>query len=221
MIKEESDQYHDIMQCDYIDSYRNLSYKDVTWLKWVSRECPHAYQVMKVDEDVFINPFVLVPMVRNLYDHGVAFRRTFTCRYWTGAKVIRKKSHKYYVSFEEYPKKTYPIYCNGPSYMMSTDLAPLLYEKSLDTKFFRMEDVYITGILADQVGNVVFIDIGPRGVTQPWLLQYYKKYKKEVLHVHLAGRFEMQYTMWKEIFTLFTNASFVWPKAAKAVMHIK
>lgn len=39
-INEESERYHDLVQGNFVDSYRNLTYKHVMGLKWITvRPC--------------------------------------------------------------------------------------------------------------------------------------------------------------------------------------
>lgn len=44
-----------------------------------------------------------------------------------------------------YDKKTYPNYLSGTGYVMSWDVAMKLYNASLITPLFHLEDVYLTG----------------------------------------------------------------------------
>lgn len=44
-----------------------------------------------------------------------------------------------------YDKETYPDYLSGTGYIMSTDVAIRLYNASLKTPLFHLEDVYLTG----------------------------------------------------------------------------
>lgn len=48
-----------------------------------------------------------------------------------------------------YDKETYPNYLSGTGYVMSTDIALRLYNVSLTTPLFHLEDVYLTGICAE------------------------------------------------------------------------
>lgn len=56
---EESMTYHDLLLADFMDSYRNLSYKAVTALHWVNYYCRNAHYVVKTDDDIFVNIFAL------------------------------------------------------------------------------------------------------------------------------------------------------------------
>ncbi len=44
--------------------YRNLTYKHIMGLKWVSTYCSNAHTVVKVDDDTFVNIFQLTTFLR-------------------------------------------------------------------------------------------------------------------------------------------------------------
>ena len=39
-VRVESARYGDIVQTDFLDSYRNLTLKAVSWMRWVDAHCP-------------------------------------------------------------------------------------------------------------------------------------------------------------------------------------
>lgn len=49
-----------------------------------------------------------------------------------------------------YNKEFYPDYLSGTAYLMNLNAAKLLYRTSLTTPIFHLEDVYLTGIVADR-----------------------------------------------------------------------
>ncbi len=68
-ISEESLLYGDIIQLDFIDHYRNLTYKAISVLKWITTFCTDARFVIKADDDVFVNIYLITQM---LEDRSVA-----------------------------------------------------------------------------------------------------------------------------------------------------
>ena len=54
-LHEENNEWQDIIQDDFIDSYRNLTLKTVMGLRWAANNCPDAQYVMKTDDDVYVN----------------------------------------------------------------------------------------------------------------------------------------------------------------------
>ncbi|NXT27516.1 B3GT5 galactosyltransferase, partial [Syrrhaptes paradoxus] len=56
---------------------------------------------------------------------------------------IRMIMSKWYVSREEYPGNTYPPFCSGTGYVLSTDVASQIYNVSETVSFIKLEDVFI------------------------------------------------------------------------------
>ena len=59
-LESENDRYHDLLQGSFKDTYRNLTYKHITVLKWVLYYCPGVRYVLKSDDDVFVNTPMLM-----------------------------------------------------------------------------------------------------------------------------------------------------------------
>lgn len=54
-IQNEASRFGDIVQGNFIEAYRNLTYKHVMGLKWISENCSSAKYVIKMDDDIVIN----------------------------------------------------------------------------------------------------------------------------------------------------------------------
>lgn len=68
-----------------------------------------------------------------------------------GGTPHRDPISKWYVPESEYPANEYPPFAFGIGYAMSVDAVQRLFVASLrDVTPFRLEDVYITGILAER-----------------------------------------------------------------------
>lgn len=67
-VSAEAYRYGDIVQEDFVDSYVNLTYKAVAALKWISEHCSHATYVLKADDDIFVNMFALLAIVKRRSD---------------------------------------------------------------------------------------------------------------------------------------------------------
>eukprot|EP00106_Octopus_bimaculoides_P004294 XP_014771736.1 PREDICTED: beta-1,3-galactosyltransferase 1-like isoform X2 [Octopus bimaculoides] len=151
-IHEESVKYGDIVQENYIDHYANLSLKSIAYLRWVSSSCRKVKFVLKTDDDMYINlPLLektLMNMKRSRFIMGLLFKHV---------APIRDSSSKWYTPISKYPKNEFPEYVSGTAYLISGDLVPELYAESFNGKRFWLEDVYITGMLANRV-NATRID---------------------------------------------------------------
>ncbi|NWT23568.1 B3GT5 galactosyltransferase, partial [Pheucticus melanocephalus] len=63
---------------------------------------------------------------------------------------IRTRRSKWYVSREEYPGATYPPFCSGTGYVLSSDVASQIYNISESVPFIKLEDVFI-GLCLDKL----------------------------------------------------------------------
>lgn len=110
-IYNESITYGDIVQGNFKDAYRNMTYKHVMGLKWVAHHCPMAKYVLKTDDDVVVNSHALRQfLARELSPWGAS--SLITCQVLQNAKVQRSQS-KWIVSKDEYAGGYYPTYCAG------------------------------------------------------------------------------------------------------------
>ncbi|CAH1787328.1 unnamed protein product [Owenia fusiformis] len=152
-IQEESAIYGDIIQETFMDTYRNLTLKTIMGLKWVTNFCPDARYILKCDDDIFVNVFQLVRHLKVFEKQG-RDKNLILCNIDTGNRshVIRDSSSKWYVTSEEFPGDHYPTYCDGPVYLLATNVGKALYNASLYQPLFWLEDVYTTGFLADKLG---------------------------------------------------------------------
>jgi len=148
----EAAQYGDIVQEDFHDTYRNLTYKGVAALRWISRYCSHARYVLKTDDDIFVNTYNLLRHLRRI-DRTGAPRGLLLCLVWYTMTVMR--TGKWRVSKEEWPDDSYPTYCSGSAFLMSTDVAVQMHRVSYDVPFFWVDDFYITGLLPLKLGPSV------------------------------------------------------------------
>ncbi|KAM9390202.1 beta-1,3-galactosyltransferase 5 [Phaethornis superciliosus] len=143
-IAAESQKYKDIIQKNFTDTYYNLTLKTMMGIEWIHRFCYQSSFIMKTDTDVFVNVFYLTELL---------LRKKRTTRLFTGflklqENPIRKRESKWYVSREEYPGKTYPPFCSGTGYVLSTDVASQIYNVSESVPFIKLEDVFIGLCLA-------------------------------------------------------------------------
>ena len=70
----------------------------------------------------------------------------------TGTRPDRNPKYKCYTPEHMFPGDVFPTYVGGPAYLMSRQAAVILYETALETPFFHLEDVFVTGIVAEEVG---------------------------------------------------------------------
>lgn len=64
---------------------------------------------------------------------------------------IRNKKSKYYVSDLQFKPQTFPQFTTGPAYLFTSDVVKDLYDKALNLTYLKLEDVYLTGIVAQEI----------------------------------------------------------------------
>ena len=150
----ESDMHGDIVQEDFIDAYRNLTYKAIMGLKWVTFHCPTPKFVLKVDDDIFVNIFNVIKHLETLDkdNHDETNKGLLLCLVWYRMKVVREPKSKWYLSKEEFKHDYFPTYCSGSAFIMTPDVMKGMYNASQFTPFFWVDDFYVTGLLAQKVG---------------------------------------------------------------------
>lgn len=154
-IERESRQYDDIVQGNFLDTYRNITYKHVMALKWFTYHCPEAKYILKSDDDVFIN----TPTLYDVLESTPQRRRFLFCKAIKQAAAKRSYRSKWFVSVREYPKKYYPDHCPGYSIIYTPDIAFPLYQEAQQQPYFWIDDVHLTGTLAQRI-NVTITPFG-------------------------------------------------------------
>ena len=64
-LEAESRHFKDIVQGDFLDTYDNLSYKNIFGKLWVTHFCEQAEFVVKTDDDFFIDLYATYHITRN------------------------------------------------------------------------------------------------------------------------------------------------------------
>ncbi|XP_067139658.1 beta-1,3-galactosyltransferase 1-like [Centruroides vittatus] len=146
-IVKEDGIHHDIIQENFFDSYLNLTIKTISILKWVSKYCYQVKLVLKIDDDNFLNVDRLFKFVNDTVEAKSMYG--LLAHQW---KPSRDPENKWFMPVETFPNYFYPDFLAGPAYLFTGDCAPILYEESLKTVPLHLEDVFVTGILAEATG---------------------------------------------------------------------
>ncbi|XP_063609724.1 beta-1,3-galactosyltransferase 5-like [Penaeus indicus] len=170
-VDEEMAQFNDIIQNNFYDSYRNLTYKTIAWLSWVVHHCPDVPFALKVDDDVVVNPFGLQelygkinqmtiserkegkPAVGKIYGRIILAPPQRVGR-WALTKMNKgKKSGA--MDFlsrlayeEEYASNAFPPYAIGAAYIIDNVALRKLWDHVSLAPFLWIEDVFLTGMVA-------------------------------------------------------------------------
>uniref|UniRef100_A0A4W5M3H7 Hexosyltransferase n=1 Tax=Hucho hucho TaxID=62062 RepID=A0A4W5M3H7_9TELE len=138
-VLQESKEHQDLLQSNFLDSYKNLTIKTMVMMEWLSSRCPNASYAMKIDSDMFLNVNTLVNMLllhapKQNYQTGLVAQ-------W-GA-VLRDPNSKWYLPTEAFHETVYPPYALGLGYVFTLDLPRKLVEASRHVKAIYIEDVYL------------------------------------------------------------------------------
>lgn len=176
-LERENDAHRDLVQGNFMDSYRNLTYKHVLGLKWVTYHCPGAKYVLKTDDDVFVNtPFLEEFLTREMSALGA--RRLVLCDVLYSAIVKRSYRSKWRVSHREYKDRWYPDYCTGWAILYSPDAVFRLYREAQRSEYFWIDDVHVTGTLLSRV-NLTHTSLGPLAASESRVYEMMRKHRVE------------------------------------------
>ncbi len=210
LVERENTRFHDIIQEDFREHYKNLTYKHIMGLKWINDYCPQTQFVVKLDDDTFVHIFRLVQFLNdnpNLLQSNSTMELqnavsssnydVIYCSVYVNQGPRRDQSDKWYVSREEYQAERYPSWCEGFAYVTTPEVARKLYQASLTTPFFWIDDVYVTGILAGKM-NVLH-----RQFTDPFGYNYMSRSTpphKEALF--LLQKYTKKEAIWRQIWNI-------------------
>ena len=155
-IVAESEEYGDIIQADFIDSYHNLSFKGLSQLQWLKNFCNNTRYLVKTDDDLYLDIFQLRKVLKSLlpgerFIVGNLHPQTHILRSVSGKGKWDVKKHLMPGS------KYYPPFIGGWIYILSSTVITEIYNIAMATPVFPVDDVYITGLLARQLSNFTYL----------------------------------------------------------------
>nr|XP_057940930.1 UDP-GlcNAc:betaGal beta-1,3-N-acetylglucosaminyltransferase 7, like [Doryrhamphus excisus] len=141
LIEYEDHIYSDILQWDFMDTFFNLTLKEVNFLKWFNIYCPGVQFIFKGDDDVFVNTKNLLDLI------GFKVEENKETTLFVGDTIskaipIRNRQSKYYIPRELYDKP-YPPYVGGGGFLMSSHLARKLFVVSENLELYPIDDVFL------------------------------------------------------------------------------
>ncbi|KAK6019720.1 N-acetyllactosaminide 3-alpha-galactosyltransferase [Ostertagia ostertagi] len=111
-VRREHRTYGDILQTNFIDSYRNLTLKTYSYSDYVRQNCMNVKAVLKVDDDLAWNVDKMFNYLSEIDTTG----NVLYCRSVKDPLVNRDGRERWRVSKSEYPYKYFPEYCLSPVY---------------------------------------------------------------------------------------------------------
>ena len=159
IIRLEDEKYHDIVQFSFVDDYKNLTYKAIMSMKWVSMYCQKAKFIVKTDDDVIIDMHFLYRVLTSRIENKFPMEKTIYCNVLKKMRVSRDYYNWWYVEKSEYAAEYYGPYCSGLAFIVTSDLSSLIYNTSFYMKYFWIDDYYITGALLRNI-NSTYVPLG-------------------------------------------------------------
>lgn len=160
-VKQEDEEYHDIIQMKHLDTYHNLTMKVLLSLKWADTYCSHSQFVMKTDDDMYIDLSLFMnyfarPLISRDYDEKAVFgflaskypviRKNNTLRPWFVPERVYKRPAPF--------KDKYPTFTSGVMYIFTgSALHDIVVQAEKLLPALYVEDVFLTGFVA-QYANV-------------------------------------------------------------------
>ncbi|XP_062250791.1 N-acetyllactosaminide beta-1,3-N-acetylglucosaminyltransferase 3-like [Platichthys flesus] len=200
LLELEQNEYNDILQWDFRDTFYNLTLKQVLFLEWMERNCPNARFLLNGDDDVFANTDNMVEYLQGLRDNDGS-KHLFTGNLVEFLWPIRSPGSKYYVPVQVQESESYPPYCGGGGFLLSGYSAMVIYNMSKSIPFIPIDDVYMGMCMAKAgLGPAHHMGVRTLGMYIPShkLDEFDPCYYKEILLVHRflpAGI----YLMWQRI----------------------
>lgn len=157
----ESRRHGDIVQGSFREAYRNLTYKHVMGLSWFAERCGAAAGVVKMDDDIAVNAYALSRLAGRARGDGLA-----GCV--IRAKPVRDARSKWYVTRDEYAADAYPPFLSGWLYAAGAPaVRRLLRAVRPGERCLWIDDLFVTGVLADRAGVRPTEDLRPEFETDP------------------------------------------------------
>lgn len=149
LLAEEAAEYQDIVQGDFVDSFRNLTVKDIMFLRYMITNCGQTKYIFKGDDDVFVN-------IRNIIDYLYSLPKEKSANLFAGSVLypsprITDPKSKYYVSSNLWKEKYYPPYVSGGGFVMSSLIAKKIFEVIKVTPIIPIDDAFM-GVCLKKLG---------------------------------------------------------------------
>lgn len=151
----ESKRHGDILQADFMESYRNLTVKTLAAFRFATAACPGIKAIAKIDVDAGWSVAQMSEIVESLRDDKLY------CGEGINVTPVRDLHSKWAVTVQEWSRATYPDYCFGLGYLVPRQAARELLSQMHKLTFLSMEDTFFTGV-AREPTNITIVNLEPR-----------------------------------------------------------
>ncbi|ULU03201.1 hypothetical protein L3Y34_002643 [Caenorhabditis briggsae] len=153
VVLKEAQLFGDMIVVDLEDTYRNLPYKSLTILLYGQSKTAESVKLIgKIDEDVIFYPDQLTPLI-NDGTINMSISAIYGEKWNAGVEVSNKdETNKWFIPKSSFKCQLLPSYLSGPFYLTTRKAAERILKSTKHRKFISVEDVFITGLLAGDVG---------------------------------------------------------------------
>uniref|UniRef100_A0A3Q0RK69 Hexosyltransferase n=1 Tax=Amphilophus citrinellus TaxID=61819 RepID=A0A3Q0RK69_AMPCI len=148
LLEMEQHENNDILQWDFNDTFYNLTLKQILFLEWMERNCPHVHFILNGDDDVLANTDNMVEYLQH-FKNNVGQKHLFTGYLLENTGPIRSPYSKYYVPVQVQESDSYPPYCSGGGFLLSGYTALIIYTVSHSIPLHPIDDAYFGLCLAE------------------------------------------------------------------------
>lgn len=145
-IRNEFHTFQDILQSNYLDSYRNNTLKSIMGINWAAEYCKSTDFFLMVDDDMLVS---VKNLVKALKDENYTRSNLLYMGYtMEESESIRDMDDIHYVPESQYPYKFYPTYVSGGAIIFSQLSMQIIKKAIPKIKMFSVDDAFI-GVVAN------------------------------------------------------------------------
>ncbi|OON19197.1 N-acetyllactosaminide 3-alpha-galactosyltransferase [Opisthorchis viverrini] len=189
LVEHEARQYRDMVQQDFLDTYRNITYKFLLGLQWTLAYCSQSKWLLFVDDDFFVNPRQMGSLLQDL--RRTPRRYLILGSQHTMSDTIRDQS-KWGISKSLYPFGSYPNFLSGGSQLIGAQLALDIYISSRFTNYFPLDDVF-TGLI---LNKLMVTPVHSSDVVIQLPSRRFRMLSENILTLHSLQRPSQQRLLW-------------------------
>ncbi|KAG8563235.1 hypothetical protein GDO81_015986 [Engystomops pustulosus] len=196
LMQQESHYYKDILLWDFLDTFFNLTLKEIHFLSWAEKYCSNVKFIFKGDADVFVNVENLIHFLQTQDPSGDLFVGDII----NNAKPIRSKKSKYFIPETMYGLGMYPAYAGGGGFLMSGVTMKKLSDSCNEVELFPIDDVFL-GMCLQRINLTPVLHSGfktfgiPKPSAAPNLQTFDPCFYRDLMVVHSLKAAEI-WLMW-------------------------
>ncbi|XP_060786962.1 N-acetyllactosaminide beta-1,3-N-acetylglucosaminyltransferase 3-like [Neoarius graeffei] len=150
LLELENKRHQDILQWDFMDTFYNLTLKQVLFMDWMQKWCPTADFFLNGDDDIFANTDNMVDFLKGQDDNDGS-KHLYIGQLLLDSIPIRDNTSKYFIPEQIEKGDLYAPYCSGGGYLYSRFTARAILQMSQSITLMPIDDVYM-GMCLKQAG---------------------------------------------------------------------